>query len=112
MGTRLLYTTAIRGTLTVYSFLSVDWSPLRVYTLSSQCGVSSGRKWGNRWEKAGNWTQGEKRGRGVSGVLRAPLPLLAQEDPERGAAARHSKVQPIGALRGVVPLPHPDPQTD
>eukprot|EP00959_Pyramimonas_sp_CCMP1952_P392643 8227238-Pyramimonas_sp.AAC.2 len=35
---------------------------------------------GEQWERVGNWTQGEKRGR-VSGVLRAPLPLLAQEDP-------------------------------
>eukprot|EP00976_Prorocentrum_cordatum_P059547 1175545-Prorocentrum_minimum.AAC.3 len=30
--------------------------------------------------KVGNWTQGEKRGR-VSGLLSAPLPLSAQEDP-------------------------------
>eukprot|EP00976_Prorocentrum_cordatum_P068861 1179315-Prorocentrum_minimum.AAC.4 len=36
--------------------------------------------WGEKWEKVGNWTQGEKRGR-VSGVLSASLPLLAQEDP-------------------------------
>eukprot|EP00976_Prorocentrum_cordatum_P097352 1190952-Prorocentrum_minimum.AAC.2 len=36
---------------------------------------------GEQWEKVGNWTQGEKRGR-VSGVLRAPLPLLAEEDPK------------------------------
>eukprot|EP00976_Prorocentrum_cordatum_P112907 1195611-Prorocentrum_minimum.AAC.1 len=35
---------------------------------------------GEQWETVGNWTQGEKRGR-VSGVLSAPLPLLAQEDP-------------------------------
>eukprot|EP00959_Pyramimonas_sp_CCMP1952_P150483 3149368-Pyramimonas_sp.AAC.1 len=35
---------------------------------------------GEQWEKVGNWTQGEKRGR-VFGVLSAPLPLLAQEDP-------------------------------
>eukprot|EP00976_Prorocentrum_cordatum_P065891 1178091-Prorocentrum_minimum.AAC.5 len=35
---------------------------------------------GEKWEKVGNWTQGEKRGR-VSGVLSASLPLLAQEDP-------------------------------
>eukprot|EP00959_Pyramimonas_sp_CCMP1952_P156353 3269887-Pyramimonas_sp.AAC.1 len=34
---------------------------------------------GEKWEKVGNWTQGEKRGR-VSGVLCASLPLLAQED--------------------------------
>eukprot|EP00976_Prorocentrum_cordatum_P082238 1184733-Prorocentrum_minimum.AAC.1 len=38
---------------------------------------------GEKWEKVGNWTQGEKRGR-VSGVLSAPLPLLAQEDPHAG----------------------------
>eukprot|EP00976_Prorocentrum_cordatum_P078227 1183016-Prorocentrum_minimum.AAC.5 len=37
-------------------------------------------KVGERWEKVGNWTQGEKRGR-VSGLLSAALPLLAQEDP-------------------------------
>eukprot|EP00959_Pyramimonas_sp_CCMP1952_P020055 423464-Pyramimonas_sp.AAC.1 len=36
--------------------------------------------WGEQWERVGDWTQGEKRGR-VSGVLRAPLPVLAQEDP-------------------------------
>eukprot|EP00976_Prorocentrum_cordatum_P072745 1180829-Prorocentrum_minimum.AAC.1 len=35
---------------------------------------------GEKWEKVGNWTQGEKRGR-ASGVLSASLPLLAQEDP-------------------------------
>eukprot|EP00976_Prorocentrum_cordatum_P071709 1180431-Prorocentrum_minimum.AAC.1 len=35
---------------------------------------------GEQWEKVENWTQGEKRGT-VSGVLSAPLPLLAQEDP-------------------------------
>eukprot|EP00976_Prorocentrum_cordatum_P116725 1196202-Prorocentrum_minimum.AAC.3 len=35
---------------------------------------------GEQWEKVGNWSQGEKRGR-VSGVLSAPLSLLAQEDP-------------------------------
>eukprot|EP00976_Prorocentrum_cordatum_P079753 1183692-Prorocentrum_minimum.AAC.1 len=35
---------------------------------------------GAQWKEVGNWTQGEKRGR-VSGVLSAPLPLLAQEDP-------------------------------
>eukprot|EP00959_Pyramimonas_sp_CCMP1952_P429304 8991351-Pyramimonas_sp.AAC.1 len=34
-----------------------------------------------QWEKVGNWTQGEKRER-VSGVLSAPFPLLAQEDPQ------------------------------
>eukprot|EP00976_Prorocentrum_cordatum_P052249 1054446-Prorocentrum_minimum.AAC.2 len=39
---------------------------------------------GEQWEKVGNWTQGEKRGR-VSGVMRAPLPSLAQEDPRYGA---------------------------
>eukprot|EP00959_Pyramimonas_sp_CCMP1952_P150691 3153647-Pyramimonas_sp.AAC.2 len=33
---------------------------------------------GEQCEKVGNWTQGEKR---VSGVLSAPLPLLAQEEP-------------------------------
>eukprot|EP00976_Prorocentrum_cordatum_P094111 1189661-Prorocentrum_minimum.AAC.5 len=41
------------------------------------------RRWpkrGEQWEKVGNWTQGEKRG-SASGVLRAPLPLLAQEEP-------------------------------
>eukprot|EP00959_Pyramimonas_sp_CCMP1952_P060437 1262567-Pyramimonas_sp.AAC.2 len=32
------------------------------------CDVSSGRKWGEQWEKVGNWTQGEKRGRGAMGV--------------------------------------------
>eukprot|EP00976_Prorocentrum_cordatum_P086863 1186672-Prorocentrum_minimum.AAC.2 len=35
---------------------------------------------GEQREKVGNWTQGETMGR-VSGVLSAPLPLLAQEDP-------------------------------
>eukprot|EP00976_Prorocentrum_cordatum_P060226 1175811-Prorocentrum_minimum.AAC.1 len=40
----------------------------------------AGPKVGEQWEKAGNWTQGDKRGR-VAGVLSAPLPLLAQEDP-------------------------------
>eukprot|EP00959_Pyramimonas_sp_CCMP1952_P450102 9424525-Pyramimonas_sp.AAC.2 len=36
---------------------------------------------GEQSERVGSWTQGEKMGR-VSGVLRAPLPLLlAQEDP-------------------------------
>eukprot|EP00959_Pyramimonas_sp_CCMP1952_P181336 3791602-Pyramimonas_sp.AAC.2 len=34
---------------------------------------------GGPWEKVGNWTQGEKRGR-CSGAS-ASLPLLAQEDP-------------------------------
>eukprot|EP00976_Prorocentrum_cordatum_P007441 148491-Prorocentrum_minimum.AAC.1 len=34
---------------------------------------------GAQWEKVGNWTQGEKRGR-ISRVLSALLPLLAQED--------------------------------
>eukprot|EP00976_Prorocentrum_cordatum_P062544 1176759-Prorocentrum_minimum.AAC.1 len=42
---------------------------------------------GERWEKVGSWTQGEKRGR-VSGVSRAPLPLLAQEDPVRCVKGR------------------------
>eukprot|EP00959_Pyramimonas_sp_CCMP1952_P454856 9470607-Pyramimonas_sp.AAC.1 len=44
------------------------------------CDLGSGRKWGEQWEKVRNWTRGEKRGR-VSGVLSAPLLLLAQEDP-------------------------------
>eukprot|EP00976_Prorocentrum_cordatum_P070859 1180096-Prorocentrum_minimum.AAC.2 len=35
---------------------------------------------GEQWEKVGNWIQGEERGR-ASGVLSAPLPILAQEDP-------------------------------
>eukprot|EP00959_Pyramimonas_sp_CCMP1952_P286900 5999669-Pyramimonas_sp.AAC.1 len=35
---------------------------------------------GEKWEKVGNWTQGEKKGR-VSGMLSASLPLLEQEDP-------------------------------
>eukprot|EP00976_Prorocentrum_cordatum_P073217 1180994-Prorocentrum_minimum.AAC.5 len=35
---------------------------------------------GEKWEKVGNWTQGEKRGR-VSGVLSASLPLMAPLDP-------------------------------
>eukprot|EP00976_Prorocentrum_cordatum_P055268 1115123-Prorocentrum_minimum.AAC.4 len=36
---------------------------------------------GEQWEKVGNGTQGEKRGRVSGGVLSAPLPLLlAQED--------------------------------
>eukprot|EP00959_Pyramimonas_sp_CCMP1952_P109204 2284073-Pyramimonas_sp.AAC.1 len=35
-----------------------------------------------RWEKVGNWGgKGEGRGRVSTGVLRAPSPLLAQEDP-------------------------------
>eukprot|EP00959_Pyramimonas_sp_CCMP1952_P475134 9504023-Pyramimonas_sp.AAC.2 len=42
---------------------------------------------GEKWEKAGNWTQGEKRGR-VSRVLSASLPLLAQEDPSMCDARR------------------------
>eukprot|EP00976_Prorocentrum_cordatum_P039929 811101-Prorocentrum_minimum.AAC.1 len=37
---------------------------------------------GAQWEKVGNRTQGKKRGR-VSGVLKAPLPLLAQEKPRQ-----------------------------
>eukprot|EP00976_Prorocentrum_cordatum_P040471 821046-Prorocentrum_minimum.AAC.1 len=31
----------------------------------------------------GNWTQGEKRG-SIFGVVSAPLPLLAQQDPAEG----------------------------
>eukprot|EP00959_Pyramimonas_sp_CCMP1952_P094185 1970357-Pyramimonas_sp.AAC.1 len=42
---------------------------------------SAGPKVGEPWEKVRNWTQGEQRGR-VSGVWSAPLPLLAQEDPQ------------------------------
>eukprot|EP00959_Pyramimonas_sp_CCMP1952_P276124 5771840-Pyramimonas_sp.AAC.1 len=56
----------VRQPQCIYSFLPVDWSPLQ------------GPR-GGQWEKVGSWTQGKKRGR-VSGVLRAPLPLLAQED--------------------------------
>eukprot|EP00959_Pyramimonas_sp_CCMP1952_P177358 3707424-Pyramimonas_sp.AAC.1 len=45
-------------------------------------GCCSGRKqWEKQWEKVGNWTQGEKRGRVSTVVLSAPLSLLAQEDP-------------------------------
>eukprot|EP00976_Prorocentrum_cordatum_P062459 1176727-Prorocentrum_minimum.AAC.1 len=36
---------------------------------------------GEKWEKVGNWTRVEKRGR-IPGVLRASLSLLAQEDPQ------------------------------
>ena len=36
---------------------------------------------GEEREKVGNWTQGEKRGRGATGVECTPLPVLAQEDP-------------------------------
>eukprot|EP00976_Prorocentrum_cordatum_P071529 1180358-Prorocentrum_minimum.AAC.4 len=45
---------------------------------------------GEKWEKVGNWTQGEKRGR-VSGVLNASLPLSAQEDPHLHAALVHDR---------------------
>eukprot|EP00976_Prorocentrum_cordatum_P090554 1188172-Prorocentrum_minimum.AAC.4 len=41
----------------------------------------AGPKVGERWEKVGNWTQGEKGGRVSGGVLSAPLPLMTQEDP-------------------------------
>eukprot|EP00976_Prorocentrum_cordatum_P077336 1182646-Prorocentrum_minimum.AAC.2 len=47
-------------------------------TASTSCTEEGPR--GEQWEKVGNWTQGEKRGR-VSGVSSAPLPLSAQEDP-------------------------------
>eukprot|EP00976_Prorocentrum_cordatum_P085185 1185960-Prorocentrum_minimum.AAC.5 len=41
----------------------------------------------DKWEEEGILTQGEKRGR-VSGVSRAPSPLLAQEDPHQSEATR------------------------
>eukprot|EP00976_Prorocentrum_cordatum_P114884 1195914-Prorocentrum_minimum.AAC.5 len=51
------------------------WPPIQAYAPS----LHQGQR-GEKWEKVGNWTQGEKKGR-VSGVLSASLPLLAQEDP-------------------------------
>eukprot|EP00976_Prorocentrum_cordatum_P074328 1181475-Prorocentrum_minimum.AAC.2 len=63
----------------------ITLSQKSILQLMCRC-ARSGRKWeqvsrkSEKWEKVGNWTQGEKRGR-VSGVLSASLPLLAQEDP-------------------------------
>eukprot|EP00976_Prorocentrum_cordatum_P077032 1182522-Prorocentrum_minimum.AAC.1 len=55
---------------------------------------------GEKRAKVGNWTQGEKRGR-VSGVLRASLPLLAQEGPVESRALMR-----VTFLRPVAPRTH------
>eukprot|EP00976_Prorocentrum_cordatum_P059774 1175645-Prorocentrum_minimum.AAC.1 len=53
---------------------------------------------GEQWEKVGNWTQGEKRAR-VSGVSSAPLPLLAQEDPQNEVILHHT-TEPSSTRQG------------
>eukprot|EP00976_Prorocentrum_cordatum_P090728 1188231-Prorocentrum_minimum.AAC.2 len=62
-----------------------------------------------KWEKVGNWTRAEKRGR-VSGVLSASLPLLAQEDPvtakSRTAACGAHAVR-MGLPKGCSKPPRP-----
>eukprot|EP00959_Pyramimonas_sp_CCMP1952_P092798 1941995-Pyramimonas_sp.AAC.1 len=66
----------MRNSLGVVLFVLIVFMRCPVYLrvmLAGPEGESSGRKWGPG-------QGGEKRGR-VSGVLRAPLPLLAQEDP-------------------------------
>eukprot|EP00959_Pyramimonas_sp_CCMP1952_P445165 9321402-Pyramimonas_sp.AAC.1 len=42
-------------------------------TAFSCCTICGKRAWGERWEKVGNWTQGEsEKGKGLLGVLLAP----------------------------------------
>eukprot|EP00959_Pyramimonas_sp_CCMP1952_P193284 4041706-Pyramimonas_sp.AAC.2 len=57
---------------------------------------------GEQWEKVGNWTQCEKRGR-VYGVLCASLPLVAQEDPcEAGSFIDMRREEWVGEVNSQV----------
>eukprot|EP00976_Prorocentrum_cordatum_P063264 1177027-Prorocentrum_minimum.AAC.2 len=60
----------------------------------------AGPKVGERWEKVGKWTQGEKRGR-VGGVLSAPLPVRQLIVRDVSVGYHGIRLRSLGYLRRV-----------